>query len=53
MKLTGEARDAFLVSLLGVYSAQYASYTTLLWQVPALSLGTGQMKARNSRLVAT
>ena len=27
-----------LISLLGVYAAQYASYTTLLWQVPALSL---------------
>jgi hypothetical protein len=27
-----------LLSLLGVYATQYASYTTLLWQVPALSL---------------
>jgi hypothetical protein len=27
-----------LISLLGVYAGQYASYTTLLWQVPALSL---------------
>jgi hypothetical protein len=27
-----------LISLLEVYAAQYASYTTLLWQVPALSL---------------
>jgi hypothetical protein len=27
-----------LLSLLEVYAAQYASYTTLLWQVPALSL---------------
>lgn len=27
-----------LVSLLGVYGGQFASYTTLLWQVPALSL---------------
>jgi hypothetical protein len=27
-----------LISLLGVYASQYASYTTLLWQVPALSL---------------
>jgi hypothetical protein len=27
-----------LISLLGVYAAQYASYTTLLWQVPTLSL---------------
>jgi hypothetical protein len=27
-----------LISLLGVYSTQYATYTTLLWQVPALSL---------------
>jgi hypothetical protein len=27
-----------LISLLGVYATQYASYTTLLWQVPALSL---------------
>jgi hypothetical protein len=32
------ARDGLLASLLGVYSAQYASYTSLLWQVPALSL---------------
>jgi hypothetical protein len=34
----GDARDGLLASLLGVYSAQYASYTSLLWQVPALSL---------------
>ena len=27
-----------LTSLLGVYASRYASYTTLLWQVPALSL---------------
>ncbi len=27
-----------LTSLLGVYATQYGSYTTLLWQVPALSL---------------
>lgn len=27
-----------LIALLGVYATQYASYTTLLWQVPALSL---------------
>ena len=27
-----------LISLLSVYADQYASYTTLLWQVPALSL---------------
>ena len=27
-----------LISLLGGYAARYASYTTLLWQVPALSL---------------
>ena len=27
-----------LISLLGVYAARYASYTTLLWQHPALSL---------------
>jgi hypothetical protein len=27
-----------LISLLEVYAGQYASYTTLLWQVPALSL---------------
>lgn len=27
-----------VISLLGVYAAQDASYTTLLWQVPALSL---------------
>jgi hypothetical protein len=33
-----DARVGLLASLLGVYSAQYASYTSLLWQVPALSL---------------
>jgi hypothetical protein len=27
-----------LIALLSVYAGQYASYTTLLWQVPALSL---------------
>ena len=27
-----------LISLPGVYAARYASYTTLLWQLPALSL---------------
>lgn len=27
-----------LISLLGVYTMQFGSYTTLLWQVPALSL---------------
>jgi hypothetical protein len=27
-----------LIALLGVYAGQYSSYTTLLWQVPALSL---------------
>lgn len=27
-----------LIALLGVSASQYASYTTLLWQVPALSL---------------
>jgi hypothetical protein len=27
-----------LISLLGVYASQYASYTALMWQVPALSL---------------
>ena len=27
-----------LISLAGVYAARYASYTTLLWQLPALSL---------------
>jgi hypothetical protein len=36
-KLTPGTPDQ-LISLLGVYAAQYASYTTLLWQVPALSL---------------
>jgi hypothetical protein len=36
-KLTPSTADQ-LISLLEVYSAQYASYTTLLWQVPALSL---------------
>jgi len=27
-----------LLSLLSVYTTQFASYTTLLWQVPALGL---------------
>jgi hypothetical protein len=27
-----------LISLLGVYATQFGSYTTLVWQVPALSL---------------
>jgi hypothetical protein len=36
-KLPPETPD-HLISLLGVYATQYASYTTLLWQVPALSL---------------
>jgi hypothetical protein len=36
-KLAPETPDQ-LISLLGVYASQYASYTTLLWQVPALSL---------------
>ena len=30
--------DTDLISLLGIFSSQYGSYTTLLWQVPALSL---------------
>ncbi len=29
---------AYLTSLLSVYATQFGSYTTLLWQVPALSL---------------
>jgi hypothetical protein len=33
-----DADKTVFAALLGVYSAQYASYTTLLWQVPALSL---------------
>jgi hypothetical protein len=36
-KLAPETPDQ-LISLLSVYAGQYASYTTLLWQVPALSL---------------
>ena len=36
-KLTPGTPDQ-LISLPGVYAAQYASCTTLLWQVPALSL---------------
>jgi hypothetical protein len=36
-KLAPETPDQ-LISLLGVYANQYASCTTLLWQVPALSL---------------
>lgn len=38
---TQEDHSDKLVSLLGVYSSQFSSYTTLLWQVPALAL-TGQ-----------
>lgn len=30
--------DPNKISLLGVYATQFGSYTTLLWQVPALSL---------------
>jgi hypothetical protein len=30
--------DDVLASLLGVYAAEFGSYTTLLWQVPALCL---------------
>jgi hypothetical protein len=37
-KKPSDADKAFFATLLGVYSAQYGSYTTLLWQVPALSL---------------
>jgi hypothetical protein len=37
-KLAPETPDQ-LISLLGVYASQYASYTTLLWQVPSLRPG--------------
>jgi hypothetical protein len=30
--------DENLISLMGIYASQFASYTTLLWQVPALGL---------------
>jgi len=33
-----DADASALTELLGVYAAQFGSYTTLLWQVPALSL---------------
>jgi hypothetical protein len=45
-----------LVSLLGVYAGQFGSYTTLLWQVPALGLTaqsfllTIALQAGNGRL---
>jgi hypothetical protein len=46
-KLAPETPDQ-LISLLSVYAGQYASYTTLLWQVPALSL-TAQAFLLNTR----
>jgi hypothetical protein len=39
--IEGKWQRGDLVSLLGVYAGQAGSYTTLLWQVPALSF-TGQ-----------
>jgi hypothetical protein len=36
--LSDEARVSLLASLLTVHSTQFSSYTSLLWQVPALSL---------------
>lgn len=38
MEVPDEARTALLTSLLTVYSTQFGSYTSLLWQVPALGL---------------
>jgi hypothetical protein len=35
---SGELGKGDLVTLLNVYTAQFGSYTTLLWQVPALGL---------------
>jgi hypothetical protein len=37
-KVEDEKTRELLVSLLGVYAGQFGSYTTLLWQVPALGL---------------
>jgi hypothetical protein len=37
-KLTADGQAALLASLLTVYSTQFGSYTSLLWQVPALGL---------------
>ena len=37
-RLEHTVKPDVLVALLGVYGTQFASYTTLLWQVPALSL---------------
>jgi hypothetical protein len=34
----GELTASDMVALLGVYAGQYGSYTSLLWQVPALGL---------------
>jgi hypothetical protein len=31
-----------LIVLFGVYADQHASYTTVLWRVPALSLNSGR-----------
>lgn len=38
MKGAADLGAADLIGLLSVYSTQFGSYTTLLWQVPALSL---------------
>ncbi len=37
-RVEDEKNRDHLVSLLGVYAGQFGSYTTLLWQVPALGL---------------
>jgi hypothetical protein len=37
-KLSPDAKVALLTSLLTAYTTQFGQYTTLLWQVPALSL---------------
>jgi hypothetical protein len=51
-----------LISVMSVYAAQFASYTTLLWQVPALGLtaqsflltiALGTDSARAPRLIAS
>ena len=48
--IEGKWQRGDLVSLLGVYAGQAGSYTTLLWQVPALSF-TGQSFLLRGRLV--
>lgn len=53
-----------MVTLLSVYAGRFGSYTTLLWQVPALGLtaqaflmtivlGTGSATSRGAQLIAS